>query len=106
LAIPILEAKIFPEKYSGKIPPWVHGEYIFQGVYVLHVSLEEGIKLKGKITHLENQENLLKSGYYFQSKYEIKRSLYIDNMLYTVSDGKIKINNIKTLESLGEIRLD
>ncbi|RJX15311.1 hypothetical protein CW703_06785 [Candidatus Bathyarchaeota archaeon] len=106
LVIPILEAKIFPEKYSGKIPPWVHGEYIFQGVYVLHVSLEEGIKLKGKITHLENQENLLKSGYYFKSKYEIKRSLYIDNMLYTVSDGKIKINNIKTLESLGEIRLD
>ncbi len=104
LVVPILEAKIFPEKYAGEIPPWMHGEYVFQGAYVFHISSEDGIKIRGKITHLESQE-LLKSGYYFKSDYEIKRSLFIDNVLYTVSNSKIKANSLTDLSEISEIKL-
>lgn len=104
MVIPILEAKIFPEKYAEKIPPWTYGEYVFQGAYVFHISPEDGIKIIGKITHLENQE-LLKSGYYFKSDYEIKRSLFIDNILYTISDSKVKANSLTDLSLVFEIKL-
>ncbi len=105
LAIPILEAKIFREKYSGDIPPYTHGEYVFQGTYIFEISLEEGIGLRGRITHLESQDDLTKSGYYFDSKYEVTRSLYIEDTLYTVSSGKIKANNLTDLSEMAETEL-
>ncbi|MDH5806696.1 MAG: beta-propeller domain-containing protein [Candidatus Verstraetearchaeota archaeon] len=100
--IPILEAKIFHDKYSKEIPPWTYGDYVFQGVYVFHITPEYGIKIRGKITHIEDSE-LLNMGYYF--KYEIKRSLIIDNVLYTISDVKIKANSLIDLSSISEIYL-
>lgn len=105
LVIPILEAKIFREKHSGDIPPWTHGEYVFQGAYVFNISVEGGIGLRGRITHLENQEDLIKSGYYFYSKDEVTRSLYIDNILYMISNGKIKANSLTDLSEISEVRL-
>lgn len=104
LVIPILEAKIFREKYSGGIPPNTYGEYVFQGAYVFNISPEEGISLRGRITHLENSEDLEKSGYYFTSEYEVVRSLYIGDVLYTVSNGKIKANSITDLSEIAEIK--
>lgn len=92
LAIPILEAKIFEEDYIGGRPPWAYGRPVFQGAYIFHISPEDGIILRGKITHMEGNE--------INPLYEVKRILYIGEVLYTVSDGKIKANNI---ESLGEI---
>ncbi len=104
LVIPILEARVFPEKYGGEAPPWMHGEYVFQGAYVFHISPEDGIRVRGKITHLEDQE-LTKSGYYLKSKYEIKRSLLIDDVLYTISDGKVKANSLRDLSEISEVNL-
>lgn len=100
LVIPILEAKIFPERYAGSVPPWAYGECVFQGVYVFHVSSEDGIDIKGKITHVEDQA-LLRSG----SHFEIKRSLIIGDVLYTISDGKVKANSLINLLEICEIKL-
>jgi uncharacterized secreted protein with C-terminal beta-propeller domain len=36
----------------------------------------------------------------------IKRALFIEDFLYTISDSKIKINNIHTLEEIKEIKLN
>jgi len=47
----------------------------------------------------------LKSGYYYHSPYSVKRSLYIGDVLYTVSEKKIKMNNLDTLEEIKEIEL-
>jgi len=105
LVIPILEAKIIHEKYPSGIPPNTHGEYVFQGAYVLHVSPDSGITVKGRITHVENSHEFMKSGYYFDSVYEIKRSFYIENVLYTISDGKIKANNLTDLSEISEVKL-
>jgi len=48
---------------------------------------------------------LLKSGFWFESEYAVERSLYIEDNLYTMSQGMIKINNLETLEELAEIDL-
>ncbi len=106
LVIPVLEAKIFREKYSSSIPPNTYGEYVFQGAYVFRVSPEEGITLRGRITHLEDQEGLDKSGYYFSSKCTVTRSLYVGDVIFTVSSGKIKANSLADLSEISEVELD
>ncbi|MBO3839272.1 MAG: beta-propeller domain-containing protein [Thermoproteota archaeon] len=106
LVIPVLEARIFREKYSGDIPPYTYGEYVFQGAYVFNISPTEGIGLRGRITHLENTEDLDKSGYYFDSKYQVIRSLYIDDVLYTLSSGMVKANSLTDLSEISSVRLD
>jgi len=104
LAIPVLVAEINEKQYPGGVPPNAYGDYVWQGVYVFNVSADV-LTLRGRITHLKDAGDLLKSGYYFDSSYEVKRSIYIDDMLYTVSDRKVKINNLANLEEIGEVEL-
>jgi uncharacterized secreted protein with C-terminal beta-propeller domain len=84
LVLPVLVVKINPNVYTKEIPSNAYGEYVFQGAYVLHVSLDDEISVRGRITHLAN-DDLLKSGYYFESKYAVKRALFINDVLYTIS---------------------
>jgi len=105
LVIPVLVAEIDEGKYPGEIPPYTYGDYVWQGAYVFDTSLDEGLVLKGGITHLEDDDDLLKSGYYFSSAYSVKRSLYIDNVLYTISDKKVKMNSLENLEEINEVEL-
>ncbi|MFH0954869.1 MAG: beta-propeller domain-containing protein [Candidatus Micrarchaeota archaeon] len=108
LAIPITLAEISSEQKQGadnsNYP--LYGEFTFQGAYVYNLSLENGFQLKGKITHDSGGENALKSGYYYSGNIGILRSLYIGNVLYTVSDAKILANDLATLGELKEIKLE
>ena len=103
LVIPVLVAEIHREKYPNGFPPYTYGDYVWQGAYVFTISPDEGLVLKGRITHLENAISFMKSGYYFSSTYSVKRSLYIDNVLYTISDTKIKMNNLENLDQINEV---
>ncbi|MBD3173387.1 hypothetical protein GF326_13060 [Candidatus Bathyarchaeota archaeon] len=103
LVIPILEATIDEDDFSGEVPDNFYGEYTYQGTYIFDISLD-GIELMGQITHLQEDE-LLRSGFWFDSEYEVERSLYIEENLYTLSQGRIKINNLETLEELAAIEL-
>jgi len=105
LVIPVTVAEIDPSKYPGELPPWAYGDFVWDGAYVFNISLEQGLELKGTITHLSDNSDLLKSGYYYQSPYSIQRSLYIDNVLYTVSEMKIEMNSLTDLSPIGEIAL-
>lgn len=105
LSIPITLAEIKEEKYPNDVPPNMRGEYTWQGSYLLNIDAEDGLSLKGRISHLENREGLLKSGYYYSSPYSIKRTHYIENSLYTYSKEKIKINNLNNLSEINEINL-
>jgi len=105
LVLPVLVAEINGEKYSNGVPPNRRGDYVWQGAYVFDISLDEGLVLKGGITHLDDDADLVKSGYYFSSSYSVKRSLYIDNVLYTISDKKIKMNSLDTLDEINEVEL-
>lgn len=105
MVIPILEAIISPEKFPEGVEPETYGEYVFQGVYALTIDTENGITLKGTLTHIDNQDIFLKSGYYLYSQSEILRSIYIGDTLYTISAAQISANDINTLEEIATISL-
>jgi uncharacterized secreted protein with C-terminal beta-propeller domain len=105
LVIPTLLAEIDPGRYAGRIPPNTHGEYVNQGAFVFDISKDRGITLRGIVTHIEDPQEFLKSGYMFDSPYSVERSLYIENILYTVSQGMIKMNSLDDLSEIGRIDL-
>jgi uncharacterized secreted protein with C-terminal beta-propeller domain len=105
LVIPITLAEIDPEQYPQGVPDWHHGSYTFQGAYVFNISAESGINLKGRISHVRDESSYLKSGYYYESEYAVKRSLYMDNTLYTISNGLVKMNDLTDLSDINEVTL-
>jgi inhibitor of cysteine peptidase len=100
LVIPVLLA----ETKSGS-PDWQWGEYTWQGAYVFHISPEKGIELRGRITHHKDGDFNQTDYYWHSSGSDVKRSLYIGNVLYTISDAKIKMNNLDSLEQINELGL-
>jgi len=104
LVIPILEAKVDATDYAGgSISSSAYGSFVYQGAYVFQISTE-GIQLRGRITHITG-DDLLKSGYWFNSDYSVYRSLYIGDNLYTLSGAMIKINSLSDLSELKVIPL-
>jgi uncharacterized secreted protein with C-terminal beta-propeller domain len=97
LVIPITETRLPIEEYPEGVPPWAYGRPVFQGAYIFHVSPENGIDFRGRITHNE--------GDVIASVYEVKRAIYIGDILYTISDGKIKANNLTSLSEIAELSL-
>ena len=105
LVIPVLEAKIDAGDYSSEVPPNAYGEYVYQGAYVFHVSREQGIDLRGRVTHIDDPQAFLRSGYWFESELSVERSLYIDDVLYTISGRMIKMNDLSDLSEVGRVEL-
>jgi len=87
LVIPVTVAKVDPSQ-----PVW-------QGAYVYNITLTYGLAPRGRITHGEDAG--LPPGNLY-----VNRSLYIGNVLYTVSEGKIKLNSLVDLALLKEVTLD
>jgi len=71
----------------------------WQGAYVFNITLSDGFALRGNVTHQENGVGG------WESSHQVKRALYIENVLYTMSDKKIKINSLEDLALLREIEL-
>ncbi len=93
----------------------------WQGAYVFDVSLEKGLELAGRISHYagENgsgefhpepwypdQDGASYSEYESFYRCAIERSLYIGDVLYTISDQQIGMNHLETLAEIGEISLN
>ncbi len=75
---------------------------VWQGAYVFGVTPEDGFVLKGKISHQEGLEQY----YYYYTGGAVRRALYMDDVLYTVSGKKILANDLsKNLEQVAEIDL-
>ncbi|NIO36447.1 hypothetical protein GTO27_01955 [Candidatus Bathyarchaeota archaeon] len=103
LVMPVSVAEIDEAKYPDEVPPNARGECIWQGAYVFDVSLDWGIIFKGRISHPRSEDNVWKDG--FSSFYDVKRVLYINDVLYTISDNKIKMNSLRDLEEINEVDL-
>ena len=73
----------------------------WQGAYVFKLTLA-GFELEGGITH---QENTNQQYYYGDYNLNVNRALYIDNTLYTLSNGKVKLNSLTDLTQIAEINL-
>jgi uncharacterized secreted protein with C-terminal beta-propeller domain len=105
LVIPVLVAEIDESKYPQGVPPYAYGEPVWQGAYVLNVSLDQGLQLKGRITHIENPADLEQGYYYYYSSFTVTRSLYIGDVLYTISQAKIMMNSLDNLDYINEVKL-
>lgn len=81
-------------------PPRRPRSDFWHGVYVFDLSPENGLRLKGKITLSEAGSVQEKTAG------PAKRSLYINEVLYTVSDRLIKMNDLGTLKEINEVWLD
>lgn len=74
----------------------------FQGAIVYGLDLENGFTLKGQIAHMQ-----ITDGYkdYDYTK-EVERIIYINNNLYTLSKGIIKVTNMENMEEVETINLE
>lgn len=97
LAIPVSISPPFrimeaPQKWPY-YSPW-------QGVYVFNISPDYGIKLKGKVEHPAG------GIYGKETAAPVKRSLYIEDTLYTVSDRLVKMNRLEDLKEIKRLELN
>jgi len=75
----------------------------WQGAYVFDISLE-GIELRGKITHESKDVEEGNEWRWYGGGNYVKRSLFMDDVLYTVSDKMIKANDLaKDLEGINQV---
>ena len=72
---------------------------ISEGYMVYKINLKDGFNLKGVISHESNGTN----NYYSNTR--LLRGLYIDNNLYTVSENKVKVNNLDNLKLVSELEI-
>ncbi len=101
LVIPVMVTERNPTHYQGEVPPYTYGWPVYQGVYVFNISLSDGLVLEGRVTHTETAS----TDACVDTASHVKRSLYIGDVLYTVSDTKIKMNNLVTLIEINEVQL-
>lgn len=86
---------------SRDIPDY--GQFSFQGAYVYEVDPVKGFTLKGRITHL-TQEDYMKSGWdWYGSDKNIDRIIYIGDVLYTLSNSMIKANRLDDLKEINSL---
>lgn len=97
LVLPVMVAEIDRSKFQEN-PAWAYGEPKWQGAYVFSVD-ESGFKVSGRITHAlpENEK--------FYGQYSVMRSLYIEDVLYTVSNKLLKANSLESLDEIKSIEL-
>jgi inhibitor of cysteine peptidase len=105
LVIPVLVAEIDESQYPQGVPSNAYGQPVWQGAYVFNISLSQGIQLRGRITHIENGADLGQWYSYSYSPFSIQRSLYIGDVLYTISNAKIMMSNLDNLDYINEVEL-
>ena len=77
-----------PSKYSGD------QQRIWYGAYVFGVTPETGFVVKGTVEHSTS------GGYsWYSSPYDVKRSLYIGDTLYTLSQKQILANSLNQINT-------
>ncbi len=113
LVLPIYVHEVTDEvkkQYEDQAKQWgqdwesfpAYGVPTYQGAFVYHLNLQDGFVEKGRITHIDKAIDL-KSGYYYDWEYQVQRALFIDNTLYTISQAKIKANDLTTLDEISEV---
>ncbi len=78
-----------------------YGEFVFQGAYVYNLDLTGGFQLKGRITHLTEDDYLKAGRSSYDSSKEVERIIYIRDVLYTLSQEIFKANSLNDLKEIG-----
>jgi len=88
------------------------GSYNKQSAYVFSISVENGISLRDTISHDVDVQNSQGDDeyktdyyYYYDEGNSIQRTLYIDNVLYTISNNLVKMNSLDDLSEINSVQL-
>jgi len=82
-----------------------YGEFVFQGAYIYNIDLDNGFALKGRITHLSDQDYKKAGNYWYDSDRNVDRIIYINDVLYTLSGKYIKANSLDNLDEIGTLEI-
>src|SRR3989441_4302791 len=99
-----LNLLVIPIEVWGQGPSngyYPHTQAVSQGAYVFQVSSEHGIVFRGAISHFPSQVPVDR----IVTAYYVTRSLYIGNVLYTISAAMVKMNSLTDLSPLGSVNL-
>jgi inhibitor of cysteine peptidase len=105
LSFPVSVMEVQGSTGSSGMPVPEYGTFSFQGAYVYNIDLVNGFALKGRITHLTAEDYLKAGNYWYNSERDIQRILYIDNTLYTLSQGMIKANSLADLTEINKVEI-
>jgi inhibitor of cysteine peptidase len=98
LVIPVREVT-GKEQYDSRYG--YNMQKVWQGAYVFNITLD-GFKLKGKISHFDDFEE---PNYYWGSPGAVRRSLFMDDVLYTISARKVMMNDLSDISEIKSIDL-
>jgi uncharacterized secreted protein with C-terminal beta-propeller domain len=90
LVIPVREVTKTP---AGTAEKYGYRPGVWQGVYVYGLTPDTGFVLKGTVAHGNNDVYG-----YWNSPQSVRRSLYIGDVLYTVSETLVKMNSLSDLK--------
>jgi uncharacterized secreted protein with C-terminal beta-propeller domain len=108
LVIPVNLAEI--DKTAVAPGPSAYGTFVWQGVYVFRLTLNDGFVLRGSVTQMEINASLYPafrpSDFYWMNRdYWISRALYIGNTLYTVSNARVQLNSLENMALIAKVDL-
>lgn len=95
----------FPITVYAPDPGGTSSSFEFQGAYVYDLSLQS-LQLKGRITHLDQQDYLKAGQYWYGNDKEIRRIIYMNGNLYTISDHMILSNQADNMAELDRVETD
>jgi uncharacterized secreted protein with C-terminal beta-propeller domain len=93
LVIPVREVQKIP-LVGSKYPSYT--QKIWQGVYVYGIRPAEGFTLRGTVTHDTDDS----PNYYWGSPSAVTRSLFMDDVLYTLSSRELIASDLTNLSRL------
>jgi len=99
VVLPVDLAVLDPSQYPDGVPPWAWGDIVWQGAYVYRVNETTGFQFVGRLAHGNGTVN--RTYGWYSSPIQIRRSLYIGDVLYTVSETEVLASS---LADLSEIR--
>lgn len=105
LAFPVTLMEIKDGSEKVKMDSLQYGEFTFQGALVYQLDINNGFQLKGRITHISDEEYKKAGNSWYSSDKNIQRILYIRDDLFTLSNGMIKANAIKDLKEKGSVMI-
>ncbi len=105
LVLPVILVEI-PKKQKDEKSNIMYGDVTFIGAYVYNLTLKNGFELKGKISHFEEDNFIHKvsiTSYGGDPSLYVKRVLYIENILYTISDKKLFAHELDDLKKVADV---
>ncbi|MEX1029886.1 MAG: beta-propeller domain-containing protein [Paenibacillaceae bacterium] len=93
------------EVKANHTSPLEYGQFSYQGAYVYNIDVVKGFTLKGRITHITDEQLSKAGNNWYDSNKNVRRILYMDDTLYTLSNSMIRAHNLSDLQAIGSLNI-